>query len=151
MRELAADAALRPRVGRAVRRARARRRRRARAGVRVRARPRQRAPRRRPSSGVGYPVVIDNDFAIWQSFGNHAWPALYLVDREGRLRFRHFGEEAYEETERAVQQLLGVDEALVDVEAGGLAEAADWHALRSPETYVAARAASAASTRRRSA
>ena len=86
--------------------------------------------------GVGYPVVIDNDFAIWRSFGNNAWPAVYLVDQQGRVRFRHLGEDAYEETERAVQELLGVDEELVDVEAAGLSEAADWLALRSPETYV---------------
>ena len=85
---------------------------------------------------VGYPVVIDNDFAIWRSFGNRYWPAVYLVDRDGRVRFHHFGEEAYEETERAIQQLLGVDEELVRVDASGLAAAADWDALRSPETYV---------------
>jgi thiol-disulfide isomerase/thioredoxin len=86
--------------------------------------------------GVGYPVVIDNDFTIWRSFGNRYWPAVYLVDGDGRVRFRHFGEEAYEETERAIQQLLGVDEELVRVDAGGVAEAADWDALGSPETYV---------------
>jgi thiol-disulfide isomerase/thioredoxin len=85
---------------------------------------------------VGYPVVIDNDFAIWRAFENRYWPALYLVDGDGRIRFHHFGEEAYEETERAIQQLLGVDEVLVRVDAGGLAEAADWGALRSPETYL---------------
>jgi thiol-disulfide isomerase/thioredoxin len=86
--------------------------------------------------GVGYPVVIDNDFAIWRSFENRYWPALYLVDRDGRVRFHHFGEGAYEENERAIQQLLGVDEATVRVDAGGLAEAADWDTLGSPETYV---------------
>jgi thiol-disulfide isomerase/thioredoxin len=85
---------------------------------------------------VGYPVVIDNDFAIWRSLDNHYWPAVYLVDGAGRVRFQHFGEEAYEETERAIQRLLGVAEELVDVDAGGLAEAADWDALRSPETYL---------------
>jgi thiol-disulfide isomerase/thioredoxin len=85
---------------------------------------------------VGYPVVIDNDFAIWRSFANHYWPALYLLDGEGRVRFRHFGEEAYEETERAIQQLLGAEDDLVRVDAGGLAAAADWATLRSPETYV---------------
>ncbi len=85
---------------------------------------------------VGYPVVIDNDFAIWRSLDNHYWPAAHLFDGEGRIRFQHFGEEAYEETERAIQQLLGVTQGLVDVDAGGLAEAADWAALRSPETYL---------------
>ncbi len=86
--------------------------------------------------GVRYPVVIDNDFTIWRSFDNHYWPAAYLVDRDGRVRFHHFGEGAYEETERAIQQLLGVDGETVRVDAGGLAEAADWDTLKSPETYV---------------
>jgi thiol-disulfide isomerase/thioredoxin len=85
---------------------------------------------------VGYPVVIDNDFAIWRAFDNHYWPAIYLVDRDGRVRFHHFGEEAYAETERAVQQLLGVGDELARVDADGLAAAADWAALKSPETYV---------------
>jgi len=85
---------------------------------------------------VDYPVVIDNDFDIWQSLANRYWPALYLVDRDGRIRFHHFGEGNYEETERAVQQLLGVDEETVRVDAGGLAEAADWDTLRTGETYV---------------
>ena len=88
--------------------------------------------------GVGYPIVIDNEFAIWRAFGNRYWPALYLVDRGGRIRFQHFGEEAYEETERAIQQLLDVDEELVSVDAGGVAAAADWPSLKSPETYVGA-------------
>jgi thiol-disulfide isomerase/thioredoxin len=86
--------------------------------------------------GVSYAVVIDNDFSIWRSFGNHYWPAVYLVDRDGRVRFHHFGEEAYEETERAIQQLLGIDEELARVDADGLAAAADCEALGSPETYV---------------
>jgi thiol-disulfide isomerase/thioredoxin len=86
--------------------------------------------------GVGYPIVIDNEFAIWRGFENHYWPAVYLVDGDGRVRFTHFGEEAYEETERAIQELLGVDEELAHVDADGFAEAADWAALKSPETYV---------------
>src|SRR6476619_4081118 len=86
--------------------------------------------------GVRYPVVIDNDFAIWRAFDNHYWPAVYLADGDGRVRYEHFGEEAYEETERAIQQLLGVEEPTVRVDAGGLSEAADWATLQSPETYV---------------
>jgi thiol-disulfide isomerase/thioredoxin len=86
--------------------------------------------------GVDYPVVIDNDFAIWQSLENHYWPAVYLADRDGKIRFHHFGEGNYEETERAIQQLLGIDEQTVRVDAGGLAEAADWDTLRTGETYV---------------
>jgi thiol-disulfide isomerase/thioredoxin len=85
---------------------------------------------------VGYPVVIDNAFRIWRSFDNHYWPALYLVDGEGRVRYQHFGEGAYDEIERAIQRLLDVEGELVRVDAGGLAEAADWTTLESPETYV---------------
>jgi thiol-disulfide isomerase/thioredoxin len=86
--------------------------------------------------GVAYPVVIDNDFAIWRAFGNHYWPALYLVDGDGSVRYQHFGEEAYAESEEAIQGLLGIDEALVRVDAGGLSQAADWASLGSPETYL---------------
>ncbi len=86
--------------------------------------------------GVAYPVVIDNEFAIWRAFGNRYWPAAHLVDRDGSVRFHHFGEGEYEETELAIQQLLGVDEATARVDAGGLAQAADWGTLASPETYL---------------
>jgi thiol-disulfide isomerase/thioredoxin len=85
---------------------------------------------------VGYPVVIDNEFRIWRSFENQYWPALYLVDRDGRVGFHHFGEGSYEQIEQAIQELLGTGEPTVDVDAGGLAEAADWDTLGSPETYV---------------
>ena len=85
---------------------------------------------------VRHPVVLDNDFAIWQSLGNRFWPAVYLVDGEGQVRFHHFGEGNYEETERAIQELLGVDEEAVVVEADGLAKAADWDTVASPETYI---------------
>jgi thiol-disulfide isomerase/thioredoxin len=86
--------------------------------------------------GVDYAVVIDNDFAIWQSLANRYWPALYLVDGDGRTRYHHFGEGNYEETERTIQQLLGIDEETVRVDAGGLFAAADWDTLGSGETYV---------------
>src|SRR3954469_4774176 len=66
--------------------------------------------------GGGYPVVIDNDFPLWCSFANRHWPALCLVGRDGRSRFRHFGEGNYEESERAIQQLLGLDEETVPVD-----------------------------------
>jgi thiol-disulfide isomerase/thioredoxin len=86
--------------------------------------------------GVGYPVVVDNEFTIWRTFENHYWPAVYLIDREGEVRFHHFGEGAYEETERAIQQLLGVKEETVRVAPSGLAEAADLDTIGSPETYL---------------
>ena len=86
--------------------------------------------------GVAYPVVIDNEFAIWRAFGNHYWPALYLVDGDGHVRYKHFGEEAYAESEEAIQGLLDVDEELVRVDAGGLSRAAEWANLGSPESYL---------------
>ncbi len=58
---------------------------------------------------VGYPVVIDDELAIWRAFENRCWPALYLVDGDGRVGFRHFGEGAYEESELAIEALLHVD------------------------------------------
>ncbi|GAA1655184.1 hypothetical protein GCM10009790_40080 [Georgenia ruanii] len=92
--------------------------------------------------GVEYPIALDNDYAVWGSFGNHFWPAVYIADDEGRVRFHHFGEGEYPMTEMVIQQLLldtgadGVDQDLVSVEPRGLEVAADWRTLRSPETYV---------------
>ncbi len=56
--------------------------------------------------GLTYPIVMDNDFAIWRAFGNRYWPAKYLFDKNGRLRYTHFGEGGYGEGERAIQTLL---------------------------------------------
>lgn len=56
--------------------------------------------------GIEYPVVQDNGFAIWKSYRNRYWPAKYLIDAQGRVRDTHFGEGAYEETERKIQELL---------------------------------------------
>jgi thiol-disulfide isomerase/thioredoxin len=91
---------------------------------------------------VDYPIAVDNDFAIWRAFTNHYWPALYLVDAQGHLRYHHFGEGAYELSEMLLQHLLaeagigGITDDLVSVEASGAEAAADWDSLRSPETYV---------------
>ena len=92
--------------------------------------------RARTQLEVDYPVAIDNGFEIWRAFGNHYWPALYLLDEDGRVRFRHLGEGAYVETEQAIQRMLGVHEELSDVNASGLAAPADTATLRSPETYL---------------
>ena len=94
------------------------------------------------SMGIDYPIVIDNDFAVWNAFQNQAWPALYFIDAEGRIRHRHFGEEDYERSERVIQQLLAEaghdirDDSLVSVESAGVELAADWDSLGSPETYL---------------
>jgi Thioredoxin like C-terminal domain/AhpC/TSA family len=91
---------------------------------------------------VGYPVAIDNDYAVWQAFGNHYWPALYFADAQGRIRHHHFGEGEYQQSEMIIQQLLaeaGSSSAghdLVSVDARGVEAPADWAVLRSPENYT---------------
>jgi cytochrome c biogenesis protein CcdA/thiol-disulfide isomerase/thioredoxin len=59
--------------------------------------------------GLNYPIAIDNDYAIWRAFDNQYWPAHYLVDARGQIRYSHFGEGAYEEQEQVIRGLL--DEA----------------------------------------
>ncbi len=56
--------------------------------------------------GLAYPVVLDNRHAIWKAYANRCWPAKYLIDMEGRLRYYHFGEGLYAETEAQLQRLL---------------------------------------------
>ncbi len=85
---------------------------------------------------IDYPVAADNDYAIWSAFANHYWPALYFVDRDGNIRDHHFGEGRYEQSEREIQRLLGVERELVSVEALGVEAQADWDHLRTPETYL---------------
>ena len=59
--------------------------------------------------GVTWPVALDPDHRVWDAFGNRYWPAKYVVDRDGRLRYTHYGEGAYDETEDVLRKLLGVD------------------------------------------
>lgn len=56
--------------------------------------------------GITYPVVIDNNFAIWKAFNNTYWPAFYFIDTQGRIRATRFGEGAYAQSEQTIQQLL---------------------------------------------
>ena len=91
---------------------------------------------------VDYPVAVDNDYGVWRAFKNNYWPAVYVADAQGRIRYHHFGEEEYERTERVIQQLLaeagatGVPTDLVTVDPRGTEVAADWNDLKSGETYV---------------
>jgi len=87
---------------------------------------------------IAYPVALDNDYAIWNAFDNHYWPALYFLDGEGTVRDEHFGEGRYEQSERVIQRLLGIERELVSTAVHGLGvEAeADWDHLRTPETYL---------------
>ena len=86
---------------------------------------------------IDWPVAVDNQYEIWRAFSNNYWPALYFVDREGVIRDHHFGEGRYEESERVIQQLLGLPpQDLVSVHDEGDEAAADWGRLKSPETYL---------------
>jgi thiol-disulfide isomerase/thioredoxin len=85
---------------------------------------------------IDYPVAVDNDYEVWSAFANHYWPALYFVDTDGRIRDQHFGEGRYEQSERVIQRLLGVERELVSVEGLGVEAEADWDHLYTPETYL---------------
>ncbi len=91
---------------------------------------------------VTYPVAVDSDHAIWEAFANQYWPALYLVDAEGRIRHHRFGEGDYDRSEIVIQQLLaeagaeGIGNELVSVDPQGSEVAADWGGLGSGETYL---------------
>ena len=85
---------------------------------------------------IDYPVAVDSDYGVWTAFANHYWPALYFVDKEGVIRDQHFGEGRYEESERSLQELLGVQRELVPVEGVGVEAEADWAHLLTPETYL---------------
>jgi thiol-disulfide isomerase/thioredoxin len=91
---------------------------------------------------ISYPVVVDNEHAIWRAFDNQYWPALYFIDAQGRMRHHQFGEGAYEQSEMIIQELLAeagnraFDREPVSVDARDVESAADWHSLRSGENYV---------------
>ena len=82
--------------------------------------------------GIRYPVVLDNDLATWRAFDNHYWPAHYLIDKEGRVVYTHFGEGDYDVTENNIRILLGLDVAPSNV----ASEYSEYSAQPTPETYL---------------
>ncbi|WP_434109575.1 cytochrome c biogenesis protein DipZ [Paraburkholderia caffeinilytica] len=95
--------------------------------------------------GVDYPVAIDNNYAIWRALNNQYWPAHYFVDAKGQIRYHHFGEGDYAESEKVIQQLLaeaghaGVSKVALGItsaSAQGVQAAADNADMQSPETYI---------------
>jgi thiol-disulfide isomerase/thioredoxin len=91
---------------------------------------------------VGYPIALDSDYAVWEAFDNHYWPALYFVDADGQIRHHWFGEGEYEGSETVTRELLASsgadvsDQELVSVAPQGVEAAADWANLDTQETYV---------------
>ncbi|MFK9006711.1 cytochrome c biogenesis protein DipZ [Pseudomonas pergaminensis] len=92
--------------------------------------------------GITYPVAIDNNYKIWRAFNNQYWPAHYFADAKGQIRYHHFGEGDYAESERVIQQLLreagakNVAGGLIEADAKGVQLAADTNEVQSPETYL---------------
>ncbi|MBB5066386.1 cytochrome c biogenesis protein DipZ [Granulicella mallensis] len=91
--------------------------------------------------GVLYPVAMDNDYRIWRNFNNQYWPAHYFIDATGHIRYHHFGEGNYDESEKWIRGLLEeanhkpLPDAATQVAATG-AEAAASDDTQSPETYI---------------
>lgn len=83
--------------------------------------------------GITYPVVQDNDYSTWRAYNNRYWPAKYLVDKDGQIRYTHFGEGQYDETEKIIQDLLKetgseINEVVDNEESQNYAQ--------TPETYL---------------
>lgn len=89
--------------------------------------------------GIKYPVVLDNDFSTWRELGNRYWPRKYLIDIDGKIIYDHVGEGAYEETERAIQQALGLsDEMINEISKPEGVIDVDSSKIGSPEIYFGA-------------
>lgn len=94
--------------------------------------------------GLTYPVAQDNNFGTWSAFANRYWPAKYLIDANGIIRYEHFGEGSYEETDRAIESLLqeaGVDmnEKLKVESEAPVSQQARKGGQVTPETYLSSR------------
>jgi thiol-disulfide isomerase/thioredoxin len=91
---------------------------------------------------IEFPIAIDNNYQIWEGFSNQYWPAIYLVDKKGRIAHHQSGEGGYEEMEKMIQKLLTDSGAkdtghdLISVNGDGIEAAADWGNLNSQENYL---------------
>jgi thiol-disulfide isomerase/thioredoxin len=91
---------------------------------------------------VAYPIAVDSEYRVWRDFSNQFWPALYVADVEGRVRYTHHGEGEYAMSEMVIQQLLldagreGWEAGLVSVDPQGTEVSANWNDVRSPESYL---------------
>ncbi len=92
--------------------------------------------------GITYPVALDSNYGIWNAFHNQYWPAHYFIDAKGKVRYEHFGEGEYDQSERWIQELLKeantkpMPASTVAVHGQGEQAAADMKDVRSPETYI---------------
>ena len=93
--------------------------------------------------GITYPVALDDNNKVWNAFSNQYWPAHYFIDATGKVRFHHFGEGGYDESEQWIRELLkernqqqSLPEGVVSVQAQGAEAAPDMNQVQSPETYI---------------
>ncbi|QNK66525.1 cytochrome c biogenesis protein DipZ [Variovorax sp. PAMC26660] len=92
--------------------------------------------------GVGFPVAVDSNYAIWRAFGNQSWPAFYFIDTQGRIRHQQVGENRYTKSEQVIQQLLAeagradVPAQVVSPQGQGTQAAPDASPALSGETYL---------------
>ncbi|VEI21092.1 thiol-disulfide oxidoreductase [Serratia plymuthica] len=92
--------------------------------------------------GIDYPIAIDNNYSIWRAFNNQYWPAHYFIDAAGHIRYQHFGEGDYAQSERVIQELLrqagakNISTVVSQVVGQGVEQAAGNQADISPETYL---------------
>jgi cytochrome c biogenesis protein CcdA/thiol-disulfide isomerase/thioredoxin len=92
--------------------------------------------------GIVYPVAMDNDYRIWRNFNNEYWPADYFIDATGHIRYHHFGEGSYEESEQWIRSLLkeakqeSLPNSATTIAASGIEAAPDLEDVESPETYI---------------
>ena len=85
---------------------------------------------------IKYPVALDNSFATWRAYDNHYWPAKYLIDKDGMVRYTHFGEGSYDETERIIQALIKETGTTVQVPIADNLSTMEAAAGQTPETYI---------------
>jgi thiol-disulfide isomerase/thioredoxin len=92
--------------------------------------------------GITYPVALDSNQVIWNGFHNEFWPAHYFIDATGKVRFEHFGEGQYDQSEKWIQQLLQeraakpMPASTVSVHAQGIEASSNQQDVKSPETYI---------------
>ncbi len=93
--------------------------------------------------GITYPVVLDNDHGTWNAYQNRYWPAKYLIDINGYVVWKHFGEGGYDEAEQKIQELLqeraerlGMKETMPEEMAEVKAETPEFGRIRTPEIYL---------------
>jgi cytochrome c biogenesis protein CcdA/thiol-disulfide isomerase/thioredoxin len=86
--------------------------------------------------GIKYPVALDNNFSTWNAYSNQYWPAKYLIDKDGQVRYTHFGEGDYDQTEIAIQTLLQESGKSINGTVNNTASSAAMAPGQTPETYL---------------